>query len=155
MTLLPGAGVPVTSPQLYSAGQTDDLRTAILHISQRWPNAPLLGVGFSLGANVLTRYLAEEGDRSRLISGCAIGCVSILNLFSRTSISCLSTNSHGISSPTANSACATLVIVVRLCLLKLVSDQAGGYLVAATGVFDSFGWQSESAASTSHSRVRS
>jgi len=34
----------------------------------------MLGVGFSLGANLLTRYLAEEGDQSRLIAGCALSC---------------------------------------------------------------------------------
>ena len=71
-----GAGVPVTTPQLYSAGYTDDLRTALMFIAHHYPKAPLLGLGFSLGANVLTRYLAEEGHRSRLVSGCALGCVS-------------------------------------------------------------------------------
>ncbi|KAJ7452448.1 Alpha/Beta hydrolase protein [Mycena galericulata] len=68
------AGVPVTSPQLYSAGHTGDIRLALAYISQRYPQAPLLGLGFSLGANVLTRYLAEEGEQSRLISGCALAC---------------------------------------------------------------------------------
>ncbi|RDB21060.1 hypothetical protein Hypma_011583 [Hypsizygus marmoreus] len=68
------AGVPITSPQLYSAGHTDDLRQAAMFISHLYPNAPLLGLGFSLGANVLTRYLAEEGEQSRLLSGCALAC---------------------------------------------------------------------------------
>lgn len=72
-----GAGVPVTSPQLYSAGFTNDIRTALLYISKRYPKAPLLGVGFSLGANVLTRYLAEEGEQSRLRAGCVLACVSV------------------------------------------------------------------------------
>jgi predicted alpha/beta-fold hydrolase len=71
-----GAGVPITTPQLYSAGYTDDIRIALMFIAHRYPNAPLLGLGFSLGANVITRYLAEEGLRSRLMSGCALGCVS-------------------------------------------------------------------------------
>jgi len=68
------AGVPITSPQLYSAGHTDDCRQAVMFIAQTYPKAPLLGLGFSLGANVLTRYLAEEGDRSRLVSFCALAC---------------------------------------------------------------------------------
>ncbi|KAK7453463.1 hypothetical protein VKT23_011736 [Stygiomarasmius scandens] len=68
------AGVPMTSKQLYSAGYTDDLRVALMYIVKQYPNAPLLGMGFSLGANVLVRYLAEEGERSRLLSGCALGC---------------------------------------------------------------------------------
>ncbi|OSD01613.1 AB-hydrolase YheT [Trametes coccinea BRFM310] len=68
------AGVPLTSPQLYSALHTDDIRVAVLHISKMYPRAPLIGVGFSLGANVLTRYLAEEGEKSRLVAGCALAC---------------------------------------------------------------------------------
>ncbi|KAF5381000.1 hypothetical protein D9615_003933 [Tricholomella constricta] len=68
------AGVPITSPQLYSAGYTDDLRQALMFISHKYSNAPLMGLGFSLGANVMTRYLAEEGDRTRLRSGCALAC---------------------------------------------------------------------------------
>jgi predicted alpha/beta-fold hydrolase len=74
MTL--GAGVPITSPQLYSAGHTDDLRQALFFINKLYPDAPLLGLGFSLGANVMTRYLAEEGTKSRLMSACALACVS-------------------------------------------------------------------------------
>ncbi|KZT68995.1 AB-hydrolase YheT [Daedalea quercina L-15889] len=68
------AGVPLTSPQLYSAGHTDDIRVAVMHIANRYPRARLLGIGFSLGANVLTRYLAEEGTHSRLAAGCAVAC---------------------------------------------------------------------------------
>ncbi|CAK5277425.1 unnamed protein product [Mycena citricolor] len=68
------AGVPVSSPQLYSAGFTGDIREALVFISQLYPRAPLLGLGFSLGANVLTRYLAEEGENSRLVSGCVLAC---------------------------------------------------------------------------------
>jgi len=66
------AGVPLTSPRLYSGGTTDDIRVALMYISTMYPNAPLLGIGFSLGANVLTRYLAEEGEQSRLNAGCVL-----------------------------------------------------------------------------------
>ncbi|KAF9514147.1 hypothetical protein BS47DRAFT_1382135 [Hydnum rufescens UP504] len=68
------AGVPVTTPQFYSAGHTDDLRCALLYISATFPDAPLHGLGFSLGANVLTRYLGEEGENSRLQSGIVLAC---------------------------------------------------------------------------------
>ncbi|KAJ7813782.1 Alpha/Beta hydrolase protein [Mycena olivaceomarginata] len=68
------AGVPVTSPRLYTPGHTDDLRLALIYISQIYPQAPLLGVGFSMGAGILIRYLAEEGTSSRLVSGCALAC---------------------------------------------------------------------------------
>ncbi|KAF8305023.1 AB-hydrolase YheT [Clavulina sp. PMI_390] len=68
------ANVPVTSPQFYSAAPTDDLRCGTLYLSHKYPNAPLIGLGFSLGANILTRYLGEEGARSRLIAGVALAC---------------------------------------------------------------------------------
>ncbi|TFK42604.1 Alpha/Beta hydrolase protein [Crucibulum laeve] len=68
------AGVPITSPLLYSAGHTDDTRQALMYVARQYPNAPLLGLGFSLGSNVLTRYLAEEGAHSRLHSACALAC---------------------------------------------------------------------------------
>lgn len=68
------SGVPITSPQFYSAGNTDDTRQALYYISNRFPQAPLLGLGFSLGANVMTRYIAEEGKYCRLSSGCVLAC---------------------------------------------------------------------------------
>jgi predicted alpha/beta-fold hydrolase len=71
-----GAGVPITSPQLYSAGTTDDFRQALMYISHRFPKATLHGLGFSLGSNVMTKYIAEEGGQTRLHSGCALACVS-------------------------------------------------------------------------------
>ncbi|KAF8798005.1 AB-hydrolase YheT [Phlegmacium glaucopus] len=68
------AGVPLTTPLLYSAGHTDDTRQALMYIAHRYPNAPLLGIGFSLGANVLTRYLGEEGAQTRISSACVLAC---------------------------------------------------------------------------------
>ncbi|KAJ7931589.1 AB-hydrolase YheT [Mycena leptocephala] len=68
------SGVPITSPKFYTAAQTDDLRQALMYISNLYPKAPLLGLGFSIGGNVLTRYLAEEGVNSQLSSACILGC---------------------------------------------------------------------------------
>jgi len=44
------------------------------YIRRRYPKAPLLGLGFSLGANVLTRYVAEEGEDCRLAAVCVLAC---------------------------------------------------------------------------------
>ncbi|KAF8183942.1 Alpha/Beta hydrolase protein [Pholiota molesta] len=68
------SGVPITSPMFYSAGSTDDTRQALMYLNHKYPDAPLLGLGFSLGANLLTRYLGEEGERSKLKAGAALGC---------------------------------------------------------------------------------
>ncbi|KAJ7155022.1 hypothetical protein C8R46DRAFT_1296066, partial [Mycena filopes] len=83
------AGVPVSSPRLYTAGHTDDFRQALglqgvitqFGLLRHYPRAPLLGVGFSMGAGILIKYLAEEGSASRLVSGCALACTwdNVLN----------------------------------------------------------------------------
>jgi len=60
-------GVPMTTPRPYNAGYTEDLRVSIKHIHERFPNAPLLLAGFSLGANLVCRYICEEkGNKSVL-----------------------------------------------------------------------------------------
>ncbi|KAH7882559.1 AB-hydrolase YheT [Phlebopus sp. FC_14] len=68
------AGVQITSPQLYNGGHTDDFRQAMFYISKQFPDAPLLGLSFSLGANLMTRYVAEEGEQCLLKSVCALAC---------------------------------------------------------------------------------
>ncbi|KAF9480144.1 AB-hydrolase YheT [Pholiota conissans] len=68
------AGVPVTSPLLYSAGSTGDTRAAVMYIAHKYPKAPLLGLGFSLGSNLIARYLGEEGIESRIHSACVLAC---------------------------------------------------------------------------------
>lgn len=60
------AGTPVATPHFYSASYTDDLRAIIAHLERRFPGAPLVAAGYSLGANVLCRYLGEEGARTPL-----------------------------------------------------------------------------------------
>ncbi|KAJ3744516.1 Alpha/Beta hydrolase protein [Lentinula detonsa] len=65
-------GVPITSTKFYSAGGTDDFRQALIYISNRYPRAKLLGLGFSLGSNIMTRYIAQEGEKCRLSSACVL-----------------------------------------------------------------------------------
>ncbi|KAF8910682.1 Alpha/Beta hydrolase protein [Gymnopilus junonius] len=68
------AGVPITSPRLYTAGHTEDLKQALMYLLYHYPQSRLLGLGFSLGANVMTRYVSEEGDKSRLPSAVVLSC---------------------------------------------------------------------------------
>lgn len=48
------AGSKITSSILYNARSTWDLRQMVKWCRKTWPNRPLFGVGFSLGANILT-----------------------------------------------------------------------------------------------------
>lgn len=79
--VLIGAGTPITSQQLYSAGWTEDLRQSLMYIAHRYPGAPMHGLGFSLGSNVIVRYLGEEKENSRLSSACVLGCVGLSGPF--------------------------------------------------------------------------
>lgn len=70
------ANSPVTTPQFYSASFTGDLREVVSHVSGRYPKANLYAAGWSLGANILTRYLGEESSNCSLA-----GAVSLCNPF--------------------------------------------------------------------------
>ncbi|CAE6492095.1 unnamed protein product [Rhizoctonia solani] len=69
------AGAPLTSAQLFHGGTTGDLRHALLYIRSQFPSAPLMGVGFSVGANMLAKYLGEEGSSSALCAGVCLANV--------------------------------------------------------------------------------
>lgn len=55
------SGSPVTTAQFYSASFTEDMRCVVAHMASKFPKAPIFAAGWSLGANILTRYLGEEG----------------------------------------------------------------------------------------------
>ncbi|XAR70093.1 Alcohol O-acetyltransferase [Bertholletia excelsa] len=67
---------PVTTPQFYSASFIEDLREVVAHVAARHPNANLYAVGWSLGANILVRYLGQESHYCSLS-----GAVSLCNPF--------------------------------------------------------------------------
>ena len=48
------------TPTSYHAAWTHDLRHVVALLHARFPAAPLLALGFSLGANILCNYLGEE-----------------------------------------------------------------------------------------------
>ncbi|KAJ1959218.1 hypothetical protein GGI12_004449 [Dipsacomyces acuminosporus] len=65
---------PLTSPKLYNAYHTDDYRAIVAYIHSCFEQAKLVGIGFSLGANLLTKYMGEDGEDCLLSSGIAICC---------------------------------------------------------------------------------
>ncbi|PHQ82382.1 MAG: hydrolase [Coxiella sp. (in: Bacteria)] len=46
--------------KLYNAEETRDVKEVMDHIAQRFPGCPMFAMGFSLGGNVLMRYLAQN-----------------------------------------------------------------------------------------------
>jgi predicted alpha/beta-fold hydrolase len=67
------ANTPVSSPQLYSGSYTDDVKLTVNRIFERDPSAKVFGVGFSLGSNVLTKYVGQLGNRCPLVGMVSIG----------------------------------------------------------------------------------
>ena len=52
------------TPTGYHLGYTDDLKLYIEHINAKFPNKPIYLSGFSLGANIVTKFLADIGDKA-------------------------------------------------------------------------------------------
>ena len=72
-------GAPLATPRGYTGAYTGDIRCVILNITSRFQDgAKLFLVGNSLGANLITKYLGEEGLSETLPKGVA-GGVSLGN----------------------------------------------------------------------------
>uniref|UniRef100_A0A5B7B4C8 Putative abhydrolase domain-containing protein 3 n=1 Tax=Davidia involucrata TaxID=16924 RepID=A0A5B7B4C8_DAVIN len=65
-------GISITSDCFYNAGWTDDIRKVIDHLHCQYPEAPLFAVGTSIGANVLVKYLGEDGINIPIVGAAAI-----------------------------------------------------------------------------------
>lgn len=68
------ANSTLTSPVLFNARATWDVRQTVHWLRKTFPNRPLYGVGFSLGANILTNYVAEEGSECELRAALVLSC---------------------------------------------------------------------------------
>lgn len=66
------SGEPNRTARFYHAGETGDLGHLLDVLAARYPRATLLGTGFSLGANVLLKYLGERGASSLIRAAAAI-----------------------------------------------------------------------------------
>jgi uncharacterized protein len=53
------ANSKITSTVLFNARATWDIRQTVEWIREKWPNRPLFGIGFSLGANILSNVRLE------------------------------------------------------------------------------------------------
>lgn len=59
-------------PRRYHAGETNDFRYFLKYLQTAGFEKPLLAVGYSLGGNVLLKYLGEEGAASPLKAAAAV-----------------------------------------------------------------------------------
>lgn len=59
-------------PRAYHSGETSDLDSIIQFLKTREPHTPLAAVGFSLGGNVLLKWLGETKNKNPLCAAVAI-----------------------------------------------------------------------------------
>lgn len=80
------SGEPNRRPCFYHSGETDDLRFALHHLAGRIDGGIQGVIGFSLGGNVLLKYLGEEGAaaQARLRAAVAISVPFDLTLGAAT-----------------------------------------------------------------------
>ncbi|WP_108973888.1 alpha/beta fold hydrolase [Leptospira ryugenii] len=64
--------LPLTKPSINTMGSTLDLQEQIKHIRNKFPKAPLLGLGISAGSGLLARYLGESGKKCAFSAAMAI-----------------------------------------------------------------------------------
>jgi hypothetical protein len=70
---LRGVGERATlSQEFYHAGRTDDLGRVIAALQGRFAAVGIVPVGYSLGGNVVLKYLAEQGDAAKVAGGASI-----------------------------------------------------------------------------------
>ncbi|MEO5703022.1 MAG: alpha/beta fold hydrolase, partial [Gammaproteobacteria bacterium] len=66
------SGEPNRLARCYHAGETEDFAALVDTLRQREPHTPLAAVGFSLGGNVLLKWLGELGERAPLQAAVAV-----------------------------------------------------------------------------------
>jgi len=64
-----GCGVSeLKTPKTFNAGLTSDIREVLEHVHERYSKTnEIYAVGFSMGANILAKYLGEDGPQAKVL----------------------------------------------------------------------------------------
>ena len=65
-------GEPNRTPRFYHAGDTGDLAFVTEYLARRFPGRPIGAIGFSLGGNVILKYMGEQGPDSLIAAAATI-----------------------------------------------------------------------------------
>ena len=66
------SGEPNRLPRTYHSGETGDTEFFLRRLRERHPTTPVAAVGYSLGGNVLLKWLAERGTGAELFAAVAV-----------------------------------------------------------------------------------
>ena len=69
-------------PRAYHSGDTGDLAYVVKVLRQREPLTPISAIGYSLGGNVLLKWLGETGENNPLSCAVAVSVPFLLNKLS-------------------------------------------------------------------------
>ncbi len=72
------SGEPNRLPRSYHSGDTGDLAHLVETLRRREPRTPLATVGYSLGGNVLLKWLGKSGEQARLRAAVAVSVPFVL-----------------------------------------------------------------------------
>ncbi|KAF1324304.1 Serine protease, partial [Globisporangium splendens] len=69
------AQTPLKTPKFFCIAYTDDFRYTAKYLAEKYAfrSEAFIGLGFSMGANVLVKYLGEEKDQTPLTGAISIG----------------------------------------------------------------------------------
>lgn len=73
------SGEPNDSSRCYHSGETGDLHFVYQTLRQREPNTPIAAIGFSLGGNVLLKWLGEQKSKVDLFAAIAVSVPLVLS----------------------------------------------------------------------------
>jgi len=74
------SGSPNNRARSYHSGETGDIHFLYQTLRQREPATPIGAVGFSLGGNVLLKWLGEQGDQLELFATVAVSVPLLLGI---------------------------------------------------------------------------
>lgn len=66
------SGEPNRLPRAYHSGDTGDIDYLVRLLKQREPDTPIAVVGYSVGGNVLLKWLGEQGPAAPIVAGVAV-----------------------------------------------------------------------------------
>jgi len=70
------------TPRFYHSGETGDVALFVSHLRELYPDRPMFAVGYSLGANMLLKWLGETGSTCPLQLAIAVSAPYDLHLCS-------------------------------------------------------------------------
>ncbi|XP_066599278.1 abhydrolase domain-containing protein 2 [Prorops nasuta] len=68
------SSVKVTGPRIFTYGHTEDYQIMLQNLLEKHPNTRIVCIGFSLGGNLVTKYLGEKGTQKlpNIIGGISV-----------------------------------------------------------------------------------